>query len=259
MQNKKHFHNVQEFPCHLDHPIYEVLSNKNRREILRMIAYDSSNSYGRRLAAILDLSNTAIQRHLKILQDKTHINNFSLIKEKEKIKESYSGKKGGEAIIFEIGTKIGMFVGIFPDLIHSHVFISKLNNKLENTNLSEINPVQNTSEGRFFPLENSNDPIKNEYLKLYTDIQKINHEIIEQEKKLLSLLERKNNFLANIEKTIKKDSDLGRNDILYLKLIACLGSTTDREISYAFHIEEPIVKSALQRLEKIGWIVEDSS
>ncbi len=257
---KNYIHNHLLFPCHLNHPIYEILSSSTRREILRMLAYDNSNAYGRRLSKILNISNTAIHRHLRILQGLDNGHELPLIREKGKTKESYSGKKGGEATLFEIGKKLGMFVGIFPDLIHSHVFITDAEDNLSTAELSQLGISEDFSKTKKEPHvlvpdeQQIIDPVKKKYLELYENLQKINEELIELERKMLGLLEEKNDLLREIEATLKTDANLEREKRLFLRLVACLGCSSDRDLSYAFHIEEPIVSKVLEDLVEQGWL-----
>ncbi len=257
---RNHLQNHLLFPCHLNHPIYEILSSSTRREILRMLAYDNSNAYGRRLSKILNISNTAIHRHLRILQGLDNGHELQLIREKGKTKESYSGKKGGEATLFEIGKKLGMFVGIFPDLIHSHVFITSAEEDLSTAELSQLGAPSELQQTKSKPVvfvpneEKISDSAKKKYLELYEKLQEINDELISSERKMLALLEEKNKLLRQIEETLTEDAKLEREKRLFLRLVACLGCSSDRDLSYAFHIEEPIVAKVLDELVKQGWL-----
>ena len=56
---------MENFSCSLSHPIYSLLSNKTRLEILRNIM--CKKNYGLRIASILRISLSTIHRHLKIL------------------------------------------------------------------------------------------------------------------------------------------------------------------------------------------------
>lgn len=113
--------------CEIDHPLYDLIDNVTRRQVLRLIACESN--YGNRIASIMDLSTPAIHRHLKSLLGDNQ-GKLALISKGKRSTKSHSGHKGGEAQLYRVDAKIGLFFHVFPNFVHNHILELHEENRL---------------------------------------------------------------------------------------------------------------------------------
>ncbi|MFX1544941.1 MAG: ArsR/SmtB family transcription factor [Promethearchaeota archaeon] len=248
----------------MNHPIYDVLSNKTRLEILRIIACE--HNYGSRIASILNVSAPAIHRHLKFLSQTMKdqdMKNFTFINPSYKTTESFSGYKGAEATIYEIGTKIYLSFALYPNFTHSHIYQSSVSDDLQESN---INPVPNNStppKNKPFTSDKENKEMEkedisyskslNKFSELYKQIQVKNQHIRDLEEKIIEEFEEKNKIMKEIDKVILEHSSLNFDERVSLRALACQGSRCLPNLPELLKKDVEIVKKVLRNIKSKGW------
>ncbi len=242
---------MDNFSCSLDHPIFEILSNKTRLEILRMIACEQN--YGSRIASILNISAPAIHRHLKFLSQEIKDDNmedFSYIKPSYTTSESYSGHKGAEATVYEIGTKMYFSFALYPNFIQSHAFLVGAEASLnENTS----NNLDDDIQGREKHKNLSSNRSIEEYSKLFNKIQEKNEKIRDLETQIMNILEEKNDLMKDIDSSIQKSSSLSFDERVSLRLMACQGPVCIPNLPELLRQDVEVTKKNLINLKLRGW------
>jgi len=239
-----------DFKCDISHPIFSVINNDTRRKVLRLVAIE--NSYGNQLASILNISNPGIHKHIKFLESEKGMN---LIKKESTINTSFTGHKGPDANIFEINTKIGLVFSIMPNFVHSQIFEFK-----EDNFVPSIKPIDD--EFRLFKglmLQEPSDNADNrenleKFTKDYHDIQEINNEIVETEKKLFTLLSEKNEKMGHIDKIVSSLDNLTYKERIVLRAVTCLGPRCSNDLSHLLNVELIEIKEIIDNLKEKGWI-----
>jgi len=192
----------------IENPVYSLIGNETRRRLLQHIACESH--YGNQLAQILNLSTPTIHKHLSSLkigfrrpEDDTPI---SILKEKRKTKQSFSGYKGGEATYFEISSKLLTMFGVFPNLVYA-----------QNLSLSSSSSISDSHSDKL-------DLLPTEALKeQYKVIAQKNLQIAEKEKELFQLLVEKDELLGKYKDEITRSGDLSYTERRLLYALACKG------------------------------------
>jgi predicted transcriptional regulator len=218
-----------------------------------MIACEQN--YGSRLASILNLSAPAIHRHLKFLSQEMkddNMKNFSFIKPSYTTSESYSGYKGAEATIYEIGTKIYFSFVLYPNFIQSHAFLVDSNSNLTNqTDKIVESPVERNSETSQHP-EKGTEEVK-EFSTIFEQVQKKNDKIRELEKQIIEILEEKNSLMQKIDKSILKQPTLSFDERVSLRLLACQGPICIPNLPELLKQDVEITTKNLNSLKQRGW------
>jgi predicted transcriptional regulator len=251
---------MENYSCSLDHPIYDLLSNKTRLEILRMIACE--HNYGSRIASLLGISAPAIHRHLKFLsQLRTDPNglDFFFIKEMKKTKESYSGYKGAEATHYEIGTKMYLSFALYPNFMQSHSFLEDAEGNIS----AEI--TDDSLKGSFIGTDGT-DSDKNEnieykkaikrYSSLFKRIQKKNSRIKELEAEIMDILDEKNDLMKKMDHAIMNVERLSFDERVSLRLLACQGPICIPNLPELLKQDVNVTMKNLKVLEKNGWFAQ---
>ncbi|MCY3413885.1 MAG: hypothetical protein INQ03_19735 [Candidatus Heimdallarchaeota archaeon] len=268
--------------CEIDHPLFDIIDNVTRRQILRLIACE--HNYGNRIANILDLSTPAIHRHLKYLQG-NNPGELSLIIEGEKTKLSASGHKGGEAQLYKVNANIGLFFHIFPNFVHNHIV--ELNNDQEtvvreenkDTTLRYLEPMESKVELDADELNNlldilknipnrtekqkekdlnkiGDDKLKGIFHSIYLSVQKHNKRIRELEEEMMDILSIKNEFMELVDIILKAQPDLEYEDRVILRAITCLGKQCSADLSHLMNMDTYMIERYVAGLRERKWIKE---
>ncbi len=249
---------MDDFSCSLSHPIYDLLSNKTRLEILRIIACEKN--YGSRIASILKISAPAIHRHLKILSQTLKdpdIDDYSFLKPSYRTSESYSGYKGAEATVYEIGTKMYLVFAIYPNFVHSHAFLVPVDNKdniekeapqdqLETTDKKERTDKDSTKAA-------STKENRKKFSELYNEIQNKNEKINQLEHEILRIFEEKDELMKALDEILEKDL-LDFDERISLRTLACQGESCFSNLPELLKQDEEVVKKILRNLRAKEWL-----
>ena len=246
---------MDNFSCSLNHPIFDILSNKTRLEILRMIACEQN--YGSRIASILNMSAPAIHRHLKFLSQDMKDDNmkdFSFIKPSYTTSESYSGYKGAEATIYEIGTKIYFSFALFPNFIQSHAFLVEATESLSKESNNSEKAIKRDSDKKK-TTKNSSEGI-NGFSELFQHIQEKNDKISSLEKQIMDVLVEKNELMGQLDKSILQNPTLSFDERVSLRLLACQGPICIPNLPELLSQDVEITTKNLKKLHQMGWFAQ---
>lgn len=247
---------LDEFVCDIEHPVFNIIDNATRRKILRLIACESN--YGNRIANMLNISSPTVHRHLKFLLGEKD-DTFPIIREVERTKDSYSGKKGGEAFVYEINTNLGIFMGIFPNFVHSQIF--QVDEDGKQTNITD--PVEDRAsfvnlKGLTPNFEELKNKKQEKFNELYKKIQVYNKDIIVKQRALMDTYMEKNDLMGELDELMKsvdvKEVDPEKR--LLLRAITCLGPECSSDLSHFLHMDDYLVFKHVQELRQIGWLAE---
>ncbi len=249
---------MQKFTCDFNHSIYNILSNQTRREILKLVACE--HNYGSQIASILGVSVPAVQRHIKYILENFK-GDFQVLKPFYKTKQSFTGYKGAEATVYKVATKIYLSAAIFPNFVHSHILYDPIEEEETSNNDASkdretphpISVKHSSATVEREPAKTRASDIYKQYFHLYQELQKINHEIIALEKKIMELLNKKTKFMALLDSLVKRD-DLTFEERLILRAIACHGEICFSNLPAFLNIEEPLFKSYVEKLKDKGWL-----
>ncbi|MHA2098851.1 MAG: ArsR/SmtB family transcription factor [Candidatus Kariarchaeaceae archaeon] len=241
--------------CDISHPIFDIIENITRRQVLRLIACE--HNYGNRIANILNLSTPAVHRHLKILTGNTG-NSVPIISTKEKRKKSYSGYKGAEAVLYEINSKKGLFFSIFPNFIHSQIYSEDGDGgyMLEKTETKKIESLRSLKP--FNSETTDNKEAKSEFVDLYNKIQNYNEEILNLEVQLMDILDKKNDLMGDLDKEISKHEDLYYEHRVILRAITCLGEKCADDLSHLLNMDENLILNYVNDLVGKNWLERET-
>lgn len=245
--------------CEIDHPLFDIIDNVTRRQVLRLIACE--HNYGNRIAKLLDVSTPAIHRHLKFLKG-NNPGELALIKPKATTKESYSGHKGGEATLYEVDAKVGLFFTIFPNFVHSHIVnvgdkgVKKVDASETPKELQNLRPISNKKLKE--KLEKGEiDEISESNLKLnhiYKTVQKFNKKVIELQEELMEVLSIKNDFMGEVDEILKAEENLEYEDRVILRAVTCLGSKCSQDLTHFLNMDNYDLIRYVDRLREKGWM-----
>ena len=242
------------FPFDIDHPLFQIISNETRRQIIQLLSIEKN--YGNRLAAILNLSPPAIHRHLKLLQQsEKNSKSLGIIHDKEKTDMSYSGRKGATASLLEIDARLGLFFGIFPNYIHSSVQELDKNGDKIDQDIDLGNYDSNLFGAHIDPSHLSLDDTKQTVD--ISDLNFLNDEIKELERKLMVALYEKNEKLHSVFKAIDQSDDLDFNERVIIKSLIAYGLNNLKLISKMLGISLFEIKTIIQMLKDKHWIVDN--
>ena len=243
-------HTTENFDCSLSHPIYDLLSNKTRLEILRLIACEKN--YGSRLASILKISAPAIHRHIKILSGKVEsedIGEFAFLKPSEYTRESYSGHKGAEATMYEVGSKLFLTFAIYPNFVHSHAFLTPVQD--ENIDKDSITRQQKKKREADSPDEIAE--IKRNFSQIYNKIQEKNDKINKLEQEILQIFLEKDILMKELDEAILDRNLLDYDERVSIRTLACQGPDCIANLPELLKQDEELVKKMLKNLNSKKW------
>ncbi len=267
--------------CEIDHPLFDVIDNVTRRQVLRLIACE--HNYGNRIASILDLSTPAIHRHLKYLGGDNK-GGLKLISAGKKTKTSHSGHKGGEATLYKVDAKVGLFFHIYPNFVHNHILtvndgeaevikeeeksdtlkylvpkktmVNWKNNENPETiigKLIEISEYKKNKQKK--ELEKiGTDKLKAAFYSIYETVQKSNNKIKEMEEEMMNLLSIKNDFMEVVDTILKAHQSLTYEDRVILRAITCLGKHCSADLSHLMNMDSYIIERYVEQLKEKDWL-----
>ncbi len=238
---------MKKSPKGLHHPIFELLSNKTRRDMLRIIACE--HTYGSRLANLLHLSVPAVHRHLKLLEE-YKVDGHPIITTETTTNENYRGHKGAEAKIFKVDSKISVFLTIMPSYIHASVYEESIPPVKEGEGTREETKDQmNTNTETNLELLQKNLHSLKERVSRYNDIIEL------KEKELIHYLEQKERAMREIDSLLDQ-LDLSFEERLVLRSYMCHGKKVIEEIQKTIKIDPILLASILDKLHEKGLIKE---
>ncbi len=227
---------MKKSPLGIHHPIFELLSNRTRRDMLRIIACE--HTYGTRLANLLQLSVPAVHRHLKLLEE-YKVGDHPLIVAESTTNESYRGHKGAEAKIFKVDSKVAVFLSIMPSYIHASVYEE---------------PVPPIAAENHELMENE-DRGDGERGKMEPSLVQKNLRVL-REKEIIHYLQQKEQAMQEVD-TLLDQLDLSFEERLVLRSYLCHGKRVLVEIQKTIKIDPILLESIVKKLKERGFIEEE--
>ncbi len=246
---------MKHFDCSLSSPIYDLLSNRTRLEILRMIACEKN--YGSRIASILRISPPAVHRHLKILSQTftdTDIEEYSFLRPSYRTSESFSGYKGAEATMYEVGAKLYLAFAIYPNFVHSHAYVLPIQDvEKEEFSINE-EFIKESDENRPIDEEERNDTtLRKKFTEIYSEIQRKNEKINQLEKEIIKIFEEKDQLMKELDIAILEKSELDFDERVSMRSLACQGPSCYPNLPEILKQDEEVVKKILRNLKADHW------
>ncbi len=240
---------MKKSPLGIHHPIFELLSNRTRRDMLRIIACE--HTYGTRLANLLQLSVPAVHRHLKLLEE-YKVGDHPLIVAESTTNESYRGHKGAEAKIFKVDSKVAVFLSIMPSYIHASVYEEPVPPiAAENHELMENEDRGDGERGKMEPsLVQKNLRVLRDKVSRYNNIIEI------KEKEIIHYLQQKEQAMQEVD-TLLDQLDLSFEERLVLRSYLCHGKRVLVEIQKTIKIDPILLESIVKKLKERGFIEEE--
>lgn len=232
---------MDDYSCSIEHPIYELISNKTRLKILRMIACEQN--YGKRLADIFKLSPAAINKHIKDLTSENN-SEHNLLREIDIHNDDHSvpNEYKGHTKVYSVNSELYLNFAIYPNFVHSHAFIDPLES--DSKNEEEIK-VTNT--------EFSFDKATNNFAKLYNDIQEMNEEIGDLENKMREIFIRKNQKMKTLNKAVLREPTLTFDERVILRIVLCQGPKCVTNLPEVLNQDQKEIDKTIEGLKKKGW------
>ena len=232
------------------HPIFSIIGSSTRRKMLRLIA--NEKTYGNRLASTLGLSTPAIHRHMKYLEGEE--NHYPLVKKLISSPLSFSGRMGAKAAYYGINEKVNLFFSIYKNFIHSHIYeIDKSNNLVPGfvhddrfTDFTYLQPATDFDK---------NDKTRMTISESYHEVDKINNEVLELEKKMASLLHQKDKILEDASILINTHEEINYEKRTILKSLLNIGVICTACMSNRSNIAPSVLESEINTLIKDKWLV----
>ncbi len=234
--------------CSIEHPFFDVISNSTRRQVMRLIACE--HNYGNRIANILNLSTPAIHRHLKFLEG-NESNPLPIIRSSMKTKESYSGKKGGEATLYEMSATLGLFYIVMPNYVHSHILGPSGQEGMEEEipeNLKSLKAKLPTGA------EGENLAKRISYYNLTQSVAESNRRILELEMALMDEMKKKDQLMKEVDDILMGEPDLEYNDRVILRAITCLGEKCSSNLTHLMNLNYSLLSDYVSSLRARNWV-----
>ncbi|MCE7736314.1 MAG: ArsR family transcriptional regulator [Candidatus Heimdallarchaeota archaeon] len=234
--------------CDLNNPFLDIIDNPTRRKLLHLISCEPN--YGNRLSSILNISPTAVHRHLKSLQG--DISNIGpIITETDDISGVISGKTSGN--LFKINQKLGLFYNIFPNFIHSQVF--QIDKDGTVSSFSTLPPL--SKNPRYILNTNSTSSKIIDVKKISNisgQVEKINARINSIEKELMELFDQKNDLLQILNNDLVNAKDLKFNERMILRGMVNFTGLSVRTASRLLNLDKYLVVKYFDSLIEKGLV-----
>ena len=211
--------------------LFEIVGNEARRKILRLLVLEPH--YVSQLSKLLNKSQPAILKHMKILEDKGIV-----IRNKEPASES---TKGPERHFFSINKSFTIMYSLSPHNVRENVWNTDTDEFSDEESLENVKQKVDKEEA-----------ISKKVSIINHEIETINLEMIDLEKQYIEL-ERKRNNLLKITNSIIENSDTLQRKEMYearqlLRKHVCESRTCVQEISNLLNKKEKEIEAALKSL-----------
>lgn len=217
---------------------FDIIGNECRRKILRLLVLEPH--YVSQLSKILDKSQPAILKHMRVLEDKGIV-----IRTKNKASES---DKGPERHFFSINKSFTIMYSLSPHNTHQKIVFTEGNLQNDHTDIESIKKIVEVKES-----------IPAKVSTINKEIESINKEIEALEQQYVSLEKKKNSLLNLTNEIIENSTELNTRDMYearqLLRKHVCESKTCVQEISNLLNKKEHELEKAIQIL-KTSYIQE---
>ena len=211
--------------------LFEIVGNEARRKILRLLVLEPH--YVSQLSKLLKISQPAILKHMKILEDKGIV-----IREKTAASES---SKGPERHFFSINKSFTIMYSLSPHNVRENVWNTDTDEFIDDGSLENVKQKVESEE-----------LISKKVSIINHEIETINFEMIEIEKQYIELEKKRNNLLKITNSIIENSDTLQRKEMYearqLLRKHICESRTCVQEISNLLNKKEKEIEQALKSL-----------
>lgn len=215
--------------------LFEIVGNEARRKILRLLVLEPH--YVSQLSKLLNISQPAILKHMKILEEKGIVI--------RKVQQASESNKGPDRHFFSINKSFAIMFSLSPYNLRENVY----NTDDVPTDFS-LDDIQKRIDGE--------EVISRKVGIVNSEIEKINKEMMNLERTYIEL-EKKRNSLLKITNSIIEDSDDLQRSEMYearqlLRKHVCESRTCVQEISNLLNKKEKEIEKALKDLSEKDYI-----
>lgn len=217
--------------------LFEIVGNEVRRKILRLLVLEPH--YVSQLSKLLDKSQPAILKHMKILEDRGIV--------VRKVEQASESNKGPDRHFFSINKSFTIMYSLSPHNVRENVWNTDIDVSEDDDSLEESKQRVDKEE-----------VVAKKVSIINHEIEKINLEMIDLERHYIEL-ERKRNGLLKITNQIIESSDELQRKEMYearqlLRKHVCESRTCVQEISNLLNKKEKEIEAALKELREKEFI-----
>lgn len=218
--------------------LFEIVGNEVRRKILRLLVLEPH--YVSQLSKLLNKSQPAILKHMKILEDKGIV--------VRNIEQASESTKGPERHFFSINKSFTIMYSLSPHNVRENVW--NTDDFSSDSTLETLDPVKQEIDGE--------DSVAKKISIINHEIEQINLEMIDLEKHYIELEKKRNSLLQFTNSIIESSDELQRKDMYehrqLLRKHVCESRTCVQEISNLLNKKEKEIEQALKLLRDKDYI-----
>ncbi len=217
--------------------LFEIIGNEARRKILRLLVLEPH--YVSQLSKLLDKSQPAILKHMKILEDKGIVI--------RKVEQASESNKGPDRHFFSINRSFTIMYSLSPHNVRENVWNTDIDVTEEDEALENVKQRVEKEEH-----------ISKKVSIINHEIEKINLAMIDLEKQYIELERKRNNLLKITNSIIENSDELQKKDMYearqLLRKHVCESRTCVQEISNLLNKKEKEIEQALKDLREKEFI-----
>lgn len=222
--------------------LFEVVGNEIRRKILRLLVLEPH--YVSQLSKILDKSQPAILKHMKILEDMGIV--------VRNVQQASESNKGPDRHFFSINKSFTIMYSLSPHNVRENVW------NTDPTSESLDDSADESSIDGIKTKIDQEETIAKKVAIINGEIEQINNEMMEIEKQYITLERKRNNLLKITNSIIENSDDLQRKEMYearqLLRKHVCESRTCVQEISNLLNKKEKEIEQALSILKENNYI-----
>ena len=215
--------------------LFEIVGNDARRKILRLLVLEPH--YVSQLSKLLGISQPAILKHMKILEEKGLVI--------RKVQQASESNKGPDRHFFSINKSFAIMFSLSPYNLRENVY---------DTDDVPADISLEAIQSRI----NKEEVISKKVGIINSEIEKINNEMMELEQSYIELEKKRNSLLKITNSIIENSDDLQRNEMYearqLLRRHVCESRTCVQEISNLLNKKEKEIEKALKDLSDKDFI-----
>ena len=217
--------------------LFEIVGNEVRRKILRLLVLEPH--YVSQLSKLLDKSQPAILKHMKILEDRGIV--------VRKVEQASESNKGPDRHFFSINKSFTIMYSLSPHNVRENVWNTDIDVSEEDNSLEEVKQRVEKEE-----------VVSKKVSIINHEIEQINLQMIDLERNYIELERKRNNLLKITNHIIESSDELQRKEMYearqLLRKHVCESRTCVQEISNLLNKKEKEIEQALKDLREKEFI-----
>lgn len=217
--------------------IFDIVGNECRRKILQLLVLEPH--YVSQLSKILNKSQPAILKHMKILEDKGLV-----VRQQEKASGT---DKGPERHYFSVKDSFLIIYSLSPHNVRELTFNTTMSLDIDNSHINAIKKVVNNKT-----------EVADKISVINNDIEEINEQMTDLEHQYVVFEQRRNQLLNLANSIIDESPELKKADQYVerqlLRRHVCESQSCVQEISNLLNKKEAEVQLALDDLRKKSYL-----